>query len=118
MRYDSYNFNQATGVLTAAGTDDRNGNFVSESTVNMATGQSMVRKEYSSGMVIDMVVDEVPDDSFMFFGEFTFTSNVAGFEGNGRFANAFVEDAQSSFDSRNEQPFHTSDVQHTINVWT
>lgn len=69
----------------------------------MVAGTSSVKKTYDNGLVIDMVVEEVPDQSFMFFGEFTFTSNKPGLEGTGRFANAFVEDCQTSFDSRNEQ---------------
>ena len=61
-----------------------------------------MKKSYDDGLVINMAVQEVPDTSFMFFGEFTFTSN-SGLSGTGRFANAFVEDCQTSFDSRNEQ---------------
>lgn len=69
----------------------------------MAAGTSSVTKRYANNLVINMTVQEVPDTSFMFFGEFTFTSNL-GMSGTGRFANAFVEDCQTSFDSRNEQP--------------
>ena len=61
-----------------------------------------MKKSYDDGLVINMAVQEVPDTSFMFFGEFTFTSSN-GLSGTGRFANAFVEDCQTSFDSRNEQ---------------
>ena len=70
----------------------------------MADGTSSVTKTYANNLIINMTVQEVPDTSFMFFGEFTFTSNQPGLEGSGRFANAFVEDTQTSFDSRNEQP--------------
>ena len=90
-----------TGILSASGTDAF-GFFDSESTV--VDGKSQVTKTYASGLVIDMVVDELPDGTNMFFGEFTFSSNKPGLEGTGRFANAFVEDTQTSFDSRNEQP--------------
>ena len=69
----------------------------------MAAGTSSVTKTYKNGLVINMTVEEVPDTSFMFFGEFTFSTNL-GMEGTGRFANAFVEDCQTSFDSRNVQP--------------
>ena len=69
----------------------------------MADGTSSVTKSYPNNLIINMTVKEVPDASFMFFGEFTFTSNI-GLSGTGRFANAFVEDCQTSFDSRNEQP--------------
>ena len=69
----------------------------------MAAGTSSVTKTYKNGLVINMTVEEVPDTSFMFFGEFTFSTNL-GMEGTGRFANAFVEDCQTSFDSRNAQP--------------
>ena len=61
-----------------------------------------MKKSYDGGLVINMAVKEVPDTSFMFFGEFTFTASN-GLSGTGRFANAFVEDCQTSFDSRNEQ---------------
>merc|ERR1711915_275943 len=79
IQYETYSLDMNTGILSASGT-------------------------YASGLVIDMVVDELPDGTNMFFGEFTFSSNKPGLEGTGRFANAFVEDAQTSFDSRNEQP--------------
>ena len=51
----------------------------------MADGKSSVTKSYPNNLIINMAVKEVPDTSFMFFGEFTFTSNI-GLSGTGRFA--------------------------------
>ena len=95
--------NTPTGpLLTAAGTD-KLGEFTSEATVQ--GGKSVMTKSYTTGLKVYLDVAELPDDTFMFFGSFNYTTNNPAVpNGHGRFANAFVVDHKTSFDSRNDQP--------------
>ena len=49
---------------------------------------------------VSIEAEDAPNDEGLIFGKFTFTANRPGFSGTGRSAAAFVEQSQTSFDSR------------------
>ena len=96
IRYSAYSWDGTT--LSAAGVDGL-GPFTMEGGVVDDTTQ-FTRKYLAgpmAGLVGYVTLDALPDDSGLFYGEFTFTTNM-NFGGNGRFASAFVDNAQTSFD--------------------
>lgn len=98
IHYSLYQWDATTQTLTMTGVDgmgpfNQSGNVVNGTTVLTRTYNDGVNK----GLVAEVTVYTVPDESGLFFGEFDFTTN-AGTAGEGRMGQAFVENAQLSFD--------------------
>ena len=96
IRYSAYSWDGTS--LTATGVDGL-GPFTMAGGVVGDTTQ--FTRTYTAGpaagLVGQVTLYALPDDSGLFYGEFDFTTN-AGYGGNGRFASAFVDNAQTSFD--------------------
>lgn len=98
--YTAYNWDASANELTAAG-QDALGEFTFDGSVQ--GDMTVITKTWTSGMggVIGLVgtvnLHALPDDSGLFYGDFDFITNK-GATGDGRFASAFTESAQTSFD--------------------
>ena len=103
-QFTDYKFD---GVSLSASGKDKQGTFKMVGTVNSQGGTSITKQYLNAQGVhndqqleVSIEAEEAPNDEGLIFGRFTFTANRPGFSGTGRSAAAFVEQTQTSFDSR------------------
>merc|ERR1712050_808453 len=97
VRYSSWNWDGTT--LTAAGMDDMGPFTIKDGKV--VGDQTVFKKVWIGGPMAGLegtvALDAVPNNYGLLWGPFTLTTNTGTF-GGGRFAVAFVENAQFSFE--------------------